>query len=348
MIIGKITTILLIIFQLLILSCSTSKIYKHKKNIKQNITLRENDIVRIPLSGEIAKRKSEISGLCWFDNKLILLPQFPNRFSHSGFGKIYYIGKSKILNFLNGKSKTSIKAEYYFINTNNFSDLFKKGSGFEAVTFHNNKVFFTIESFSFGKTVSYLISGKIDTVSKKINLDKNTLTLIPNKINLSNMGNESVLFYNGEIIPIYEANGKNINPKPTVAVYDTNNHFVKKIRFPNIEYRITDVTSVDKENKFWAVNYFYPGEKNILKPAEDRLIEKYGIGKSNEESDYIERIVQFKIDKEKIKLTENLPIYLKIPKTEGRNWEGIAELDSKGFLLVTDTYPETILAFVKK
>jgi hypothetical protein len=30
----------------------------------------------------------------------------------------------------------------------------------------------------------------------------------------------------------------------------------------------------------------------------------------------------------------------------GRNWEGLARLDPRGFLLVTDTFPGTILAFV--
>ena len=29
-----------------------------------------------------------------------------------------------------------------------------------------------------------------------------------------------------------------------------------------------------------------------------------------------------------------------------RNWEGIARLEGRGFLLVTDQFPDTILAFV--
>jgi len=31
---------------------------------------------------------------------------------------------------------------------------------------------------------------------------------------------------------------------------------------------------------------------------------------------------------------------------QSRNWEGIAMLDQRGFLLVTDQHPNTILAFV--
>ena len=33
---------------------------------------------------------------------------------------------------------------------------------------------------------------------------------------------------------------------------------------------------------------------------------------------------------------------------ESRNWEGVARLDNKGFLMVVDEYPRTILAFIEK
>ena len=35
----------------------------------------------------------------------------------------------------------------------------------------------------------------------------------------------------------------------------------------DIEYRITDVTEVDNQGKFWALNFFWPGEKKLLNPA---------------------------------------------------------------------------------
>ena len=323
--------------------CSVTQI----KNKTEQRILQEVEITEIPLAGEVSNRKSEISGLCWYKNNLILLPQFPNRFSNTTNGKIYYIEKYRILNYLSGKDTSAILPNYFSINTNDFSKLFSKGSGFEAITPHNNSAYFSIESIKNRKTVSYLIKGTIDTVSKHITLQKETLVEVPDKLNINNMGNESILFWKNHILPIYEANGKNINPKPQIAVYDTNNILLKKIKFPNIEYRITDVTNVDKNNKFWAINYFYPGEAKKLKPASDILVKKFGIGKSNLLSKYIERLVQFKVNSNKIELTDTTPVYLKIPKTEGRNWEGIVRLDKKGFLIATDTYPETILAFVK-
>ena len=334
--------LILVSFILIFFGCSVTQI----KNKTEQQILKEAEITEIPLAGEVSNKKSEISGLCWYENKLILLPQFPNRFSNTNNGKIYYIEKSKILNYLSGKDTSAILPNSFSINTNDFSKLFSKGSGFEAITTHHNSAYFSIESIKDGKTVSYLIKGIIDTVSKSINLQKETLVKVPSKLNINNIGNESILFWKNHILPIYEANGKNVNPSPQIAVYDTNNILLKKIKFPNIEYRITDVTNVDKNNKFWAINYFYTGEAKKLKPASDILVKKFGIGKSNFLSKYIERLVQFKISSNKIELTETTPIYLKIPETEGRNWEGIVRLDKKGFLIATDTYPETILAFV--
>ncbi len=336
----------LLIIALIFFSCSISRINKNTDIKKNAIVLNEVKIQQIKLKGNISNRRSEISGLSWYKNNLILLPQFPNRFSNSKLGEIYYIKRDRIINFLSGKDTSAIEPKIFSINTNDFSNLFGKGSGFEAVTFHNNTAYFTIESFSFGKTVSYLIAGDVDSIKKRITLRRESLILIPNKLNIRNIGDESILYFNNQIIPIYEANGENVNPNPKVNLFDENYNIIKTIPFPNIEYRITDVTSVDDSNSFWAINYFYPGETKKLNPAMDAIIKKFGIGKSQINSKYIERLVEFRIKQNKIELVDTDPIYIKIPGQEGRNWEGIARLNKKGFLIATDTYPKTILAFV--
>ena len=49
---------------------------------------------------------------------------------------------------------------------------------------------------------------------------------------------------------------------------------------------------------------------------------------------YVEIIVAYKI-------------YLELLNDgSGRNWEGLSKLNDLGFLIVTDTFPKTILAFV--
>ena len=61
----------------------------------------------------------------------------------------------------------------------------------------------------------------------------------------------------------------------------------------------------------------------------------------------VERLLAFQFTEDGIVLAPLAPIQLQLlPDDEARNWEGIARLDERGFLLVTDKFPETILAFV--
>jgi hypothetical protein len=64
----------------------------------------------------------------------------------------------------------------------------------------------------------------------------------------------------------------------------------------------------------------------------------------------VERLVEFQLSHAGIVLVDRPPIQLELPDNLlgmiGRNWEGLVRLDERGFLLATDTFPGTILAFV--
>ncbi|MCB9259747.1 MAG: hypothetical protein H6612_10405 [Ignavibacteriales bacterium] len=338
--------LVLILAVVIFFYCSSETINQINKENAHYKILNESEILPIKLLGEIAERNSEISGLCWFGSKLILLPQYPNNFKGSA-GKIFYIEKNRLDNYINGNDTSPILPEYFEIDLSAIKDFFQLGSGFEAITIIDNTAYFTIESLNNGKTETLLVKGIIDTLNNSIGLDENSIVKDPADLFIHNISDESILNYQNNIFPIYEIFGKNINKKPQVSVFDNNLKFLQKIDFPNIEYRITDVTSVDDSDKFWAINYFYPGDNKKLNPAKDELFEKYGIGKSHQYLNPVERLVEFKILDKKIDFSEKSPIYLKLLPNDSRNWEGIARFENKGFLLTTDTFPETILAFVK-
>ena len=114
-----------------------------------------------------------------------------------------------------------------------------------------------------------------------------------------------------------------------------------------IEYRITDSTDLDGTGRFWALNYFWPGDKTELKPAADALAAKYGEGSTHARFTTVERLVEFQYTETGISLVDTPPIQLElIDDDNSRNWEGVVRLDGIGFLLMTDTHPETILGFV--
>jgi hypothetical protein len=56
-------------------------------------------------------------------------------------------------------------------------------------------------------------------------------------------------------------------------------------------------------------------------------------------------LVEFKINPKEIVRTNTAPIQL-VMEEKSRNWEGLARLDKKGFLMIVDEHPRTILAFV--
>ena len=114
----------------------------------------------------------------------------------------------------------------------------------------------------------------------------------------------------------------------------------------NIEYRITDATKVDENNKFWSINYFWPGDKKALEPSKDLIFENTPKGDSHQSSNIVERLIEFEIKNKRIILTKSEPIQLVLNEDSPRNWESIVRFGNKGFLIATDKHPRMILSFV--
>ena len=194
---------------------------------------------------------------------------------------------------------------------------------------------------------SFIVKGRIKRKKGIIIIDEDSLSEIEIPINIKNMGYESVAKYKNRILVFFEAYGKNINSKPEIISFDKSLKKSKTIAFDNLEYRLTDVTSIDKEGKFWAINFFWPGEAKRLKPAADNILNNTNKGKTHSLFDHVERLVEYEIHKDQVKRSSAKAIQLSINK-ESRNWEGVARLDNKGFLMIVDEYPRTILAFIEK
>tara|TARA_Y100000813_G_C23860055_1_gene210687 strand:- start:51 stop:527 length:477 start_codon:yes stop_codon:yes gene_type:complete len=152
---------------------------------------------------------------------------------------------------------------------------------------------------------------------------------------------ESILIYNDIALFLYEANGKNLQKDVFQKVLSLKDFSITNIKFPNIEYRITDATKIDANNKFWAINYYWPGDKKQLNPAKDYL---NTLPKS---SNKIERLVEFEIKDNEVVFSGSKPIEFSLDDENSRNWEGLVRLENQGFLIATDKYPEMLLAFVE-
>jgi hypothetical protein len=305
------------------------------------VTSSEIQIVELSLEGESAKTDAEYSGLAWYGDYLILLPQYPSRFDDS----LWVIPKSQILALLDGERESLSPQKLTFIE-NDVKDGLSGFEGYEALTFDDDSAYLTIESDAGSKMACYVVGGQIEPDLSTLTLDAATIQEIPHPVEIDNMCDEAILIRDGQVFTFFEANGANINPQPEVHRFNPGLTHQDTSSFPNIEYRLTDVTTPDAAGRFWAINYMYPGDAGKLDPAPDSLAATIGVGNSHAGSETVERLIELEITPDGIALTGTAPIWLQLLPDEARNWEGLVRLDELGFLLVTDKFPDTILAFV--
>jgi hypothetical protein len=96
---------------------------------------------------------------------------------------------------------------------------------------------------------------------------------------------------------------------------------------------------------FWVSNYLWPGDTAKLDPAPGPEDIKPEAG-SHTRLPQVERLVEMRVEADRVVRTARPPVWLALDPPAGRNWEGIARLDAMGFLLVSDAHPETIFGFV--
>ena len=288
----------------------------------------------ITLNGDITVPDQEISGLTWHEDDLILLPQYPK-------DVIYSIPKSQILEFIKGKRSTILPKEIKW----EASKIDKKVcgfEGFEAIVFDGDVIYATIEAETFYGNRGFVISGNYNQRENTITLNQKSRTKLKTPVKLRNLTFETLLINNDEIIALYEGNSKTVNQSPIYYSLDKNLKSKSKYQFPFVEYRITDATQPDSEGKFWVTNYFWPGDYDMLKPELDYTI------KSKKDILPVERLLEFQTINDKIIRTNTPPLDIKLSEFgDSRNWEGIVRLEDMGFLIATDKFPGTILAFVK-
>jgi len=344
---GKRLKNLVLIFFWLLTACQVASPSPELTATADNTIPSEMEVQEIPLTGPAASRSAEISGMAWFGDTLILLPQYPDRFGEMDKGAVFALKKTAILDFLENPSASPLDPFPITFDDGGLNKEIQGFQGFEAIAFTGERVYLTIEARP-DKMKGYIVSGSIQKDLTGIRLDPTTLIEIPLPVYLNNISDESVLIYKDNVFTLFEANGKKINPSPTAPEFSLSLQPLGMLIFPNIEYRITDAAPPDQNGNFWAINYYFPPDEMRLKPQSDLLAERYGLGKIHRQNLTVERLVQFHIGDDEIQRIDIPPVQLRL---EGdiapRNWEAIALLDQRGFLIATDKFPRTILGFVK-
>ncbi|MCP4361699.1 MAG: hypothetical protein GY796_27115 [Chloroflexi bacterium] len=302
----------------------------------------ETVVIPIPLDGHLADRNAELSGLAWYGDTLILLPQYPNFNRHDS--AVYALPKADIEAFLLGENEGPLTPTAVPFHAPDIENGIRGFEGYEAIAFNDDTVYLTIEA-SGGGMRGYLVQGAMAPDLSGLTMDTTKVIIIEAQTNLGNMADEAVLIAGDNIVTIYEANGAEVNEAPVTHLFDANLEGAGTAAFPHIPFRITDVTGVDGDGRFWAINYNFP-ETRSLQTDNDPLAAQYGEGLTHTQNEGVERLVEFQYSEDGITLVDQPPIQLQLLDEDLRNWEGIVRLDNQGFLLATDKFPTTILGFV--
>lgn len=308
----------------------------------------ETAVIPLPLPAPLNSPNAELSGLAWAGDWLILLPEEP------GFDNtepaLYALPRQQIVDHLAQPTAVSLQPISIRLQPGDLADQIPNFDGIEAVAVRGQTVVLLIEASSMGRMNGYLVQGELAADMSELRLETAVVpatgaTRIPTQTPLRNIAYESMFWAGDQLVVLYEANGVEVNHHPQALLFDEQLQPVGELPMPNLPYRLTDVTELGENGRFWGINYFFPSEY-YLNSRDDLLGKIFGWGATHQQQRQVERLVAFDYQAGTIQLANVPPIQLQLPNDTSRNWEGIAQLGDQGFLIATDRYPETIFAFV--
>ena len=306
--------------------------------------LEEVEVIPLKLPERISAASFEYSGMGWFGDYLVLLPQYPEGKDFSRKPNLFAIAKQDLLAAITDPD-LELPVRDIPIENSDLRSVIKGFEGFESILFVDQNVYMTIESRAGDPMMGYLIRGVVNGDLESITLDVNSLVELRPFSSELNATFEGMTYWNGSLYVMYEHNSMRNVKQPVAYQINPDLENIREIPFPVISYRITDATISDVDGKFWVMNYFFPGDTHLA-VDQDSLVEEYGEGKTHAENDPVERLVQLQIENDQISRIDQPPTYLQLLDNDiARNWEGLVMLDNLGFLLITDSFPGSVLGF---
>ena len=306
--------------------------------------LEEVEVVVLRLPERLQAVSFEYSGLAWFGDYLVLMPQYPGGRYSSNDGSLFAIAKEDLIHAVeNPEFELPVRDVPIYLS--NLRNSVKGFEGFESILFIDQEVYLTIESHGGKPMMGYLIKGEVTGELESITLDPASLVELEPLSGAENATFEAMTYWNENIYVIYEHNSKQREAQPVAYQFNLELEFESEIPFPVVEYRVTDATISDLNGKFWVMNYFFPGDTHLA-VEEDALISQYGQGATHANNEPVERVLQLQIEGGTISRVDQSPIYLQLLDDDiARNWEGLVLLDDLGFLIITDSFPNSQLGF---
>ncbi|HPF70511.1 MAG TPA: hypothetical protein PLQ13_07585 [Candidatus Krumholzibacteria bacterium] len=309
------------------------------------------DPVIIPLAGPAATREAEISSLAWAGDTLVLLPEVPGRFARGDTLAVFALDGAAVRAWLDvGDRSAVLTPRRVPCFAPGLADSVRGFDGLEALAVAGARWYVAVEAKADSGMAGWLLAGTYDLQAGAARLDVERRVPIPLGVNIFNVSDETLVVDGDRVLALGEANGVNVQRGPVARAFTLDLEPAGALPLPNLEYRITDATAVDAARRFWVIDYFYPPERRLMPPGPDAERTRFGVPDGLDTGGCIERLLELAITADDaIVRTDTPPLWL-VPQADGvcRNWEGLVRLDDRGFLLVTDKHPATLLAFVPR
>lgn len=320
---------------------------KRSRDAASHSTCRpEAKVQLLPLSGPAASTEAEFSGMDWFDDELVLLPQYPARFGAQGDrnGQLFVLRREVLQQAIAGELPSLRPQPLPFVDAA-LRERIQGFQGYEAIAFQGSKAYLSIETEVDGRTHALLVRGTMQAHPPSLVLEATPLANLRSPRPIANLSYEALVVHEGGVDAFYELNGRGAPAK--ALRYSEGSAGLSTLPFPTLEYRLTDATTLDAKGCFWVSNYYWP--KSAWKPAPCALTKRWGQGCTHAAQPPVERLVELCYGaRGALHWGPHAPLLLRLnpPRTDSRNWEGLVRFGDQGFLLITDKHPQTLLAFV--
>ena len=310
-------------------------------------------VLGLCLAGEAAARGNEYSGLAWHGDELFLLPQWSPRGlararAQPGFTRpwLYRIPGARIRAWVDGRDRAPIAPErvpFDLLDLPGDPDY----QGFEALAFDGDRAALLVERGDRDRMSGLIVTARLDP-ARGLVLDRDALTLdVPARSD--NHAFEALTRVDGAWLALFELNGLDTSCATPAVRVGERGAAPLAVAVEALPYRVTDATAVDAARRFWVTQYSY---RDVGDTAEcERSIRAAQCFREAVDCDprggatrSVERLLELRDDGAAVRATGRvIPL---IREARARNWEGVARLDDRGFVVVTDEWPRTVLGFV--
>jgi hypothetical protein len=271
--------------------------------------------VTLQLSGDHADASREYSGLAWHGERLVLLPQYPDN-------QLFTLARTDLERSIS--KGTLLTPDSISFDDRKIQKQITGYEGYEAIAFEGTDVYALIEARTWLRSMrAYLVKGSIDDGG----IVMTQVIELPLITDIDNYSYEALSLTPSGILAFYEANG--LSKTATALLVNRELNRIESISISNVPYRITDLTSY-KDGSIWALNTFWKGDRKKL-----QVKRKKNMG----------RLVKFTLTPERVAMSKTS---VSINSGGGSfNWEGVVRFGERGFIVITDTHPTSVLRYVE-